>query len=522
MRTSDASFHYGLVTSLLTMTLVACQPAAESVDAAAIAGASAPDPALIERTPVYRSTKRLSSDCGVVRAPMPAPGMAPVAGATVADMSEPNQRRLAIGAERPMVETDSERVAPGYTVIGPTSVREKIIINNDKEIVARFEDDYFSGHVDVLDNGDRFTGSAAFADGFRAGGRNGCVERYTANGDLLWRVRISDDDYLSHHDVFLMDNGNFLAIVWERASKDEAIEQGRDPELTAENGEFWYDGIIEVDPYTLDIVWEWSARHHLIQDFDRGKRNYGIVADHPELIDINTFRRRRDEITDDWTHLNAIDYNAELDQILVSSPTLNEIWIIDHSTTPWEAMGHTGGRYGKGGDLLYRWGNAQVYDRGEASDQALFAQHDAHWIPPGLPGAGNILILNNGEDDKRDYTTVTEITAPLAADGSYVLQEGESYGPTALAWQYNPDPPERFFAWFISGVQRLSNGNTLVNQGPAGRLREVTVDGDIVWEYEYKGDHDAPYMIFRANKYPADHPGILKIIAAQQQRLPGT
>jgi len=30
------------------------------------------------------------------------------------------------------------------------------------------------------------------------------------------------------------------------------------------------------------------------------------------------------------------------------------------------------------------------------ADQRLFAQHNAHWIPKGHPGAGNILVFNNG------------------------------------------------------------------------------------------------------------------------------
>ena len=65
---------------------------------------------------------------------------------------------------------------------------------------------------------------------------------------------------------------------------------------------------------------------------------------------------------------------------------------------------------------------------------------------------------------------------------------GEGYGPAALVWEYNPEPPERFFSWYISGAQRLPNGNTLVNQGAGAKLREVTASGDIVWEYVYGRD----------------------------------
>jgi hypothetical protein len=87
-----------------------------------------------------------------------------------------------------------------------------------------------------------------------------------------------------------------------------------------------------------------------------------------------------------------------------------------------------------------------------------------------------------------------------------------TYGPEALAWEYNPEPPERFYSFFISGAQRLPNGNTLINQGAGAKVREVTPSGEIVWEYGYTDDIDAPHMLFRANRYPADHPGVAALI----------
>ena len=190
---------------------------------------------------------------------------------------------------------------------------------------------------------------------------------------------------------------------------------------------------------------------------------------------------------------------------------LSEIYVIDHSTNPYESAGHEGGRYGKGGDILYRWGNPANYNRGTAEDRMTYGQHDAQWIREGLAGAGNILLFNNGRAS-RPYSTVVEFVPPLQADGGYSLEEGKAYGPVELAWEYDPEPPERFYSFFVSGAQRLPNGNTLVLQGAGAKLREVTPEGEIVWEYRDTDYGDRPGVMFRANKYPPDHPGISALL----------
>ncbi|MGN6917304.1 hypothetical protein, partial [Neisseria sp. P0017.S004] len=83
-----------------------------------------------------------------------------------------------------------------------------------------------------------------------------------------------------------------------------------------------------------------------------------------------------------------------------------------------------------GGSLLYRWGNPQAYQRGAPQDQQFFGQHDVHWIDEGLPGAGNIILFNNG-DTRKDgaYSSIEEIKPPVKADGSYEIEDGAAYGP---------------------------------------------------------------------------------------------
>ncbi|MCA9052003.1 MAG: hypothetical protein KDA89_24865, partial [Planctomycetaceae bacterium] len=142
-----------------------------------------------------------------------------------------------------------------------------------------------------------------------------------------------------------------------------------------------------------------------------------------------------------------------------------------------------GGKSGRGGDVLYRWGNPFAYFAGTPADQKLFGQHDPHWIPAGLPGAGNILIFNNGSHrDGRPFSSIEEIRPPLKADGTYQLDADAPYGPEGSAWHY--EDPSWLFSERVSGAQRLPNGNTLICEGESGRVTEVSPQGRIVWDYQ--------------------------------------
>ena len=230
--------------------------------------------------------------------------------------------------------------------------------------------------------------------------------------------------------------------------------------------------------------------------------NYGVVTDHPELIDLNYSTGGRPGNAD-WNHINSIDYNEELDQILLSVRGNSEIWVIDHSTITAQAAGHTGGNSGRGGDLLYRWGNPQAYDAGNGADQQLFVQHDAQWIPSGYPGEGNILVFNNGTGrPDGNYSSVDEIIPPLDGSGNYTLGAGSAYRPVGPIWAYVADTPAHFYAERISGAQRLPSGNTLICDGPSGLFFEVTPEGETVWGYDYDGE------VFRVTRYGSDYPGL--------------
>jgi hypothetical protein len=243
---------------------------------------------------------------------------------------------------------------------------------------------------------------------------------------------------------------------------------------------------------------------HLIQEYSPAKENYGIVADHPELIDINFGGRQVD-----FNHMNSIDYNNEFDQILLSVNFFKEIWVIDHSTTTQEAAGHNGGNSGKGGDILYRWGNSQTYHAGDVNDQVFYNQHDAQWIETDFPGEGNILVFNNG-NGRLDgtYSSVEKIVPPVDDNGNYAITPGFAYGPEEPTWIYKTEDPKDFYSPRISGAQRLPNGNTLICSGVNGFFFEVTANKETVWQYTNSFPNSKMNDVFKIRRYAPDYPGL--------------
>jgi len=183
--------------------------------------------------------------------------------------------------------------------------------------------------------------------------------------------------------------------------------------------------------------------------------------------------------------------------------------VIDHSTTTQEAAGHNGGNSGKGGDILYRWGNPQAYLGEDVNDQAFFNQHDAQWIETGSPGEGNILVFNNGNNrPDGKYSSVEEIVPPVDDNGNYAFTPGSTYGPEEPTWIYQVGNSKDFYSPRVSGAQRLPNGNTLICNGVNGIFFEVTADKEIIWQYTNPLPHPEINDVFKIRRYAPDYPGL--------------
>lgn len=259
------------------------------------------------------------------------------------------------------------------------------------------------------------------------------------------------------------------------------------------------DTIIEVT-WDGKIVWEWAVSDHF--------EELGFDDDAKAAIYRDPNTRAFGTHYGDWMHINSAsalgpnkhydngDERFHPDNIIWDARESNIIAITDKRT----------------GSIVWKLG--PNYDTAETEGIGwIIGQHHAHLIPQGLPGAGNILIFDNGgwggygkpnpespdglKNARRDHSRILEIN-PI----TFAIEW--QYTPTEAGFQA-PLDSYRFYSPYISSAQRLPNGNTLITEGADGRIFEVTAEHELVWEYisPYKNQRNSN-MVYRAYRAPYD------------------
>ncbi len=121
------------------------------------------------------------------------------------------------------------------------------------------------------------------------------------------------------------------------------------------------------------------------------------------------------------------------------------------------------------------------------------------WDAGNVPSTGAIVFIPNGITVNYEGTSGDHIFA-IRVDGNFNMTQSVLNNPTSVEWRFQQ---EGLFSHFISGAQRLKNGNTLICEGNKGLLHEVTVDKETVWKYNLPLQQKP---IFRANRYLKDYP----------------
>lgn len=369
-------------------------------------------------------------------------------------------------------------VDDNYVLVNDAAANRVYLMDKQGVILHEWELSHNIGNdVFLLEDGRLLASLESDEPKILLGGQGGQLQFINPDNSIAWSFTYSTEDAELHHDAELLPNGNVLAMVWEKLPKEEAKSAG-----SAADMDLYLEGLIEVNPATDEIVWEWHAWDHLVQDFDPAMANYGTIGDHPRRIDLNYVQHEKGDIM----HANGISYDPVNDLIYISVNFYNEVWVIDHSTTTEEAKSNTGGNIGVGGDLVYRFGNPEAYQNLQGS--ALFYRN--HY--PNLLQADRMLIFSNGSEQ----STVYDLQLPTP----FTLQNNTDNEPQ-VNWSFT-DPD--LFSPKVSGAVELENGNILITEGDYG-LWEVTRDGRVVWKFHAEG------FFWRAYHYPKDHPGIQQL-----------
>jgi len=376
-----------------------------------------------------------------------------------------------------------------------------------------------------------------------------------STGDSLYAV-----NYSAHHDYRKMWNKalgeyTYLALTMQAYGAADAVALGADPVYDTTNGykSGWSpDGLVEMDQ-DHNIVWRWSFADHVVQNYDATKVGafvdtfgypnpgavFGEATDFPGKLNINQLNDNKQGPCKDWNHCNSIDYNPTLGHVVINAKHWSELYVIDHdgtfvSTDDFEA--NRAAAQGTGGDFIYRFGNPHNYGQGthggyrDEGNHQIFGAHNIQWIGESagssyagfsafgeLPGEGNMLIFDNSCWNPNGTASVVLEWNPFfdstrTDTGDYVNPPEAGYQASGtlrgysnqVVWKY--EGGTGFYSNYISGAQRLPNGNTIVCSGAVSHYFEVTPSGSVVWEY-FKPNSDAVGgATFRIHKFPLGHP----------------
>lgn len=415
----------------------------------------------------------------------------------------------------------------GYHLIYPNRQSTIYLMDECGQIVHRWEDEDEGarpGAVAYLLPDGQILKAKNYAPlfngpSFSAGGSGGVIQLVSWDNEVLWTYVVADSVHRQHHDVHPMPNGNVLILAYENHLLEDIIENGFDT-ISYGQRSLWSEMILEVDPVTDSIVWEWHLWDHLVQEHDSGALNFNSVREHPERVNINY--QEFSESRSDWAHANALDYNEALDQIMISARNFNEIWIIDHSTTTEEAAGAVGGISGKGGDLLWRWGSPHAYNQGALDEQQLFWNHDAQWIDDFVDTSylhyGAVAVFNNfinyevenGQSRGQIITPVYDVI-----DHNYVLEDS-TFLPSDFSATFSHPEPAKNFSSSGSSIQLVGDGHVIMCAALQGRSFELDETGELVWEYltplfnglQFTQGFEletAENVTFQVERYPRDY-----------------
>ena len=360
---------------------------------------------------------------------------------------------------------NEEKVYNNLILVCPNGGKSPYLVDKGGNIVKQWEFEIPLGNdFELLPNG-KVLGIFKSTDPiFGFGGYGGIIQIYDKDNELEWYYEVSNQTEIAHHDVEMLQNGNVMIMIWEKIDVNTLQDYGVDFDQP-----IYTEKLIEVNTQTNEIVWQWRSWDHVVQDHDAAANAFGNISENPSKIDINY------NLNDngDFMHANGIDIDEINDLIYMSVNYYSEIWVIDHSTTTEEASVSSGGNYDKGGDLVYRFGNPEVYGDLD-SERIFYNNHFPNLLENEVPGQQNLLVYSNYGENDLNQSSVYELELP-----NLLSLEPNNITNPEIVWYFTD---ENLFYGKISGADRLQNGNTIICEGDFG-VWEVSPEKEVVWKY---------------------------------------
>lgn len=272
------------------------------------------------------------------------------------------------------------------------------------------------------------------------------------NSNILWSYQAPNT---LHHDFQYLKNDQLLFLQHRHIS-----QKFRDKEL--QDYSRW-------DKIVADYVYQLDRQHHKHNEWKTWESfDINSCGQRPNCVFENEGGKRKRKIRNqDWTHSNSVSLLPK---------------------NQWYNQGHTEFRPGNLLILARNLWQAFIVDQDSkevvwtysgTDNDPLITGHEVQMIDQGVPGAGNIMIFDNGSN-QRPYSIIREIN-PVTKE---------------TVWSYqNPDD---FFSPTGGSMQRLPNGNTFVSADNGGNIFEVTADREVVWQMK------SNFRVYRAHKYQMD------------------
>lgn len=352
--------------------------------------------------------------------------------------------------ETGLLRSDPQRTSPGVTLLPTEGDRTVHLVDEAGREIHRWAVDaerarlLKNGRLIALHGTDWGRASDPAVDALRP-----VVREYAPNGAITWEYKAEST---LHHDVTLTPSGTLLLRHVQAPLPAEFVPRLQQyKSFRRLHGSIRTDEVLEV-ARDGTVLWRWSYADHF---------SFGTCGNKPcgKKSSARPFGL-------DWTHTNT-------------AITIPE--------NRWYREGHTAFTPGNVLLLPRNWSTVLIISRATGKEVwrydgagvgGLGRPHEAHIIPEGLPGAGNLLLFDNGVG---------------AHDGRSVILEVHPLTGTKV-WSYQAGAA--FFSRTRGSVQRLPNGNTLISEDRQGRCFEVTTEGEIVWLYQM------PTIINRCSRYP--------------------